>query len=319
MTIWNFIKEKLESKQKVILITVIERIGSSPGKAGYKMAVSEDGTLEGSIGGGVMEVNMVESAKKLLLDNASDIFIKRQVHSSDAKEDKSGLVCSGEQTHAFITLTDKNLKTVLSIIECFDKGKNGVLSMSPQGMFFFESDNFEYYVRSSIKSKTNWTFSEVIGIRDTLYIFGGGHVSVPVSNVFRMLGFRVIVYDNRKDLSTMLKNQYAHQKEIIDYHNAASMVKEGSNSFVAIMTVSHAEDQLILKQLVSKNLAYLGMIGSKNKVKKIFDSLLSQGITQEQLDKVDSPMGLQINSETIEEIAVSIAARVIQSKNSPES
>ncbi|MBS4012709.1 MAG: XdhC family protein [Bacteroidetes bacterium] len=319
MKIWNFIKEKLESNHKVILITVIERIGSSPGKAGYKMAVSEDGLLEGSIGGGVMEVNMVEAAKKLLLENASDIFIKRQVHSSDAKEDKSGLVCSGEQTHVFMPLAEKSLKTVLNIIECLEKGKNGVLSMTPQGMFFFESENFEYYVRSSIKSKTNWTFSEVIGIRDTLYIFGGGHVSVPVSNVFRMLGFRVIIYDNRKDLSTMVKNQFAHQKDIIDYHNASSHVKEGQNSYVAIMTVSHAEDQLILKQMVSKNLAYLGMIGSKNKVKKIFDSLIAQGITQEKLDKVDSPMGLQINSETIEEIAISIAARVIQVKNSIES
>jgi xanthine dehydrogenase accessory factor len=319
MKIWKFIKEQLENKKKVILIIVIEKIGSSPGKIGYKMAVSENGELEGSIGGGVMEINMVEAAKKDLIAGSSDIIIKRQVHSSEATEDKSGLICSGEQTNAFIPLTEKHLSSVLKIINCIEEGNHGVLSLSPTGLFFFESEKFEFYIRSSIKSKSNWTYSEVLGIQDTMYIFGGGHVSVPVSQIFRFLGFKVVVFDNRNNLSTIKNNSFAHKKEIIDYKNAANLVIEGPNSYVAIMTVSHAEDQQVLKQLITKDLKYLGMICSKKKVEKIYEALKSQGITQAQIDKVDAPIGLSINSQTIEEIAISIAARVIQVKNSPES
>jgi xanthine dehydrogenase accessory factor len=81
------------------------------------------------------------------------------------------------------------------------------------------------------------------------------------------------------------------------------------------MTVGHKSDLVVLKQMVTKNLKYLGMIGSKNKVKTIYESLKSKGISESDLANVDSPIGLSINSQTTPEIAISIAAKVIQVKN----
>ncbi|PLX14694.1 MAG: putative selenium-dependent hydroxylase accessory protein YqeC, partial [Marinilabiliales bacterium] len=77
----------------------------------------------------------------------------------------------------------------------------------------------------------------------------------------------------------------------------------------------HKSDELILEQFVTKNLKYLGMIGSKNKVNTIFESLISKGISESDLAKVDAPMGINISSKTTPEIGISIAAKVIQVKN----
>lgn len=315
MTIWNFIENELKNNRKTYLITVIERKGSSPGKLGYKMAVAENSKMEGSIGGGVMEVNMVEYAKKLLAENSSEIIIKRQIHNPDAGADKSGLICSGEQTHAFIPIAPEDLTVINSIANAIKNEKSGNLSLSTKGISFTASDEPKPSVKCIVENDNNWVYSEIFGKKDTMYIFGGGHVSIPVSKIFKMLSFKVVVCDNRKGLSTLEKNQYADVKKIIDYKNAASVIDDNSNNYVAIMTVSHAEDLLILEQMLEKKLSYLGMIGSKNKVKNIFEKLIAGGISKEALSKVDAPMGIPIKCLTTEEIAVSIAAKVIEYKN----
>jgi xanthine dehydrogenase accessory factor len=316
MELWNFIKSELSKNKKIILIIVVEVNGSSPGKVGFKMAVSESGAINGSIGGGVMEFNMVELARKELKKENLKSFIKRQIHNPDAGTEKSGLICSGEQTHAFIPLDKLNIETIQHLIDCFTNGNKGVLTVT-DSQFTFEIDktqdkpiNYQY------TNENNWFYSEQMGLLNTLYIFGGGHVSVPLSQVANMLDFRVEVFDNREDLSTIQANQFAHKKTIVDYNDIAHLVPEGANSYAVIMTAGHKADQLILKQLVTKTLKYLGMIGSKNKTKTIFDNLLNEGIKQEALNKVDAPIGLSINSDTPAEIAISIAAKMVQTKNS---
>ncbi|MDX9694490.1 MAG: XdhC family protein [Bacteroidales bacterium] len=316
MELWNFIISELSKNKKVILIIVVEVNGSSPGKVGFKMAVSESGVLNGSIGGGVMEFNMVELARKELKKENIKSFIKRQIHNPDAGTEKSGLICSGEQIHAFIPFDKSSIHTIQQLIDCFANGNKGVLTLT-NAQFTFEVDktqdkpiNYQY------TNENNWFYSEQMGLLNTLYIFGGGHVSVPLSQVANMLDFRVEIFDNRKDLSTIQANHFAHKKTIVDYSDIAHLVSEGMNSYAVIMTAGHKADQLILKQLVTKNLKYLGMIGSKNKTKTIFENLLNEGIKQLDLDKVDAPIGLSINSETPAEIAISIAAKMVQVKNS---
>jgi xanthine dehydrogenase accessory factor len=131
-----------------------------------------------------------------------------------------------------------------------------------------------------------------------------------------MLDFRVVVLDDRKNLSTFENNQFAHQKHIIDFKNIADMVPENQHTYVVIMSFAHKNDEVILKQMVKKNIKYLGMIGSKNKIKTIYDSLIQQGISKKDLSRVDAPIGLSINSKTTAEIAISIAAKIIQIRNS---
>lgn len=314
MEVWSFIREELSDNRKVMLITVVERNGSSPGVVGFKMAVSESGNMKGSIGGGVMEYNMVELAKRELKKNDIKPFIKKQIHNPDAGDEKSGLICSGEQTHTFIPIDRSNYKSINDIVIKLDIGNNGALQINPGGLTFNENQTINEIV-FDYSSEKEWLYQEQIGLKNILYIFGAGHVSLPVSEVFRVLDFKVVLLDNRKGLPSFENNMFAHQKKIIDYKSIGKIVEEGKNSYAIIMTVGHKSDEIILKQLVKKDLKYLGMIGSKNKIKNIYESLKNQGISEEVLSKVDAPIGLSINSKTTAEIAISIAAKVIQIKN----
>ena len=297
-------------------MVVIETKGSSPGKVGFKMAVAEDGSIAGSIGGGVMEYNMVELARKIVANKTSDSFIKRQIHNTETEHDKSGMICSGEQTHAFIPLYLSDHETINNIKESIDKGDEGLLTLSPSAISFENGKKLsDEPVASFINDQDNWEYKESIGLKDTVYVFGAGHISVPLSQVLRMLDFRVVVFDNRKELSTFTANTFAHQKQIVDYQKIAELVPEGENSYVAIMSFGHKFDQIILKQLLPKKLKYLGMIGSKHKVQSIYDSLRESGLTDADFARVDSPIGISINSQTPEEIAISIAAKIIIIRN----
>lgn len=315
MDVWSFIQKELSENNNVMLITVVERNGSSPGIVGFKMAISETGAMTGSIGGGVMEYNMVELAKKTAKEGKLNSFIKKQVHKADAGKDKSGLICSGEQIHAFTLFDSSKMGIINNITNRLDNGENGALTLNQKGFQFDENAQLEDSILYSFTNENNWEYKEQIGVKPTLYIFGAGHVSLPLSQIFRVLDFKVVVFDDRKGLSTFDNNQFAHKKQIIDYKNSGDIIEEGSNSFAVIMTVAHKSDALVLKNLVKKDIKYLGMIGSKKKVKTIYESLINDGITDADLSKVDSPIGLSINSETTAEIAISIAAKVIQIKN----
>jgi len=316
MDIWSFVLNHISKNKRVILITVIDCKGSSPGRVGFKMAISEEGSITGSIGGGVMEYNMVEYARKIVADKNSKPIIKRQIHDSEAEYDKSGMICSGEQTHAFIPLTSSDIKTITLITESLEKGVNGILTLTPYLLSFNTEESLINQFSSRIQQPENWDYKERLGFKDTFYIFGAGHISVPLSQILRMLDFRVVVFDNRKELSTFTANTFANQKEIIDYHNVSHLVTEGENSYVAIMSFGHKFDQIILKQLLPKKLKYLGMIGSKHKVQSIYDSLREFGFTDIDFARVDSPIGVSIKSQTPVEIAISIAAKIIETRNS---
>lgn len=315
MEVWNFIREELSEDNNVVLIVVVERNGSSPGIVGFKMAVSETGAMKGSIGGGVMEYNMVELAKREAKAGTNKSFIKKQIHKADAGKDKSGLMCSGEQTHAFVPLNKSHFETINNIVIKLDIRENGALYLNQNGITFDKTKSLPTNISYNFKDENNWEYAEQIGLKPTLYIFGAGHVSLPLSEIFRVLDFTVVVYDNRDGLLTFENNQFAHHKGIIDFKNISDLVPEGENSFAVIMTVGHKSDELILKQLVTKNLKYLGMIGSKNKVENIYESLMSKGISEADLAKVDAPIGLSINSKSTAEIAISIAAKIIEVKN----
>jgi xanthine dehydrogenase accessory factor len=315
MKVWNFIREELSEKRKVMLVTVVERNGSSPGVVGFKMAVSESGEMSGSIGGGVMEYNMVNLARKELQKSNLKPFIKHQIHQPDAGQDKSGLMCSGEQTHAFLPLDKSDFETINNMVIKLDIGENGLLQLSNKGIVFNDTINTDNGIEYQKKDDENWEYTEQIGLKDTIYIFGAGHVSVPVSQIFRLLDFKVVLLDDRKDLPTFENNMYVHQKKLVDFKNISDIVPEGNRSYAVIMTVGHKSDEIVLKQLVTKNLKYLGMIGSKKKVQNTFESLIKQGIKESELKKVDSPIGLDINSKTTAEIGISIAAKVVQVRN----
>jgi xanthine dehydrogenase accessory factor len=314
MSIWKFCKEQLSFNNRVALMVIIDTKGSSPGKVGFKMAVSENGQLKGSVGGGSAEYAAVEMAKEVLKNETITPVLKRQVHSGDA-EDSSGMICSGEQTFVILPLGETDVPNMGKLLAAEIKPREGCIFIDNKGLQFFSEEKCDSLPTKEIKNETDWKYLEPIGLKETIYIFGGGHVSVELSKVMRMLGFYVKVYDNRADISTMKLNETAHEKIVISYDEAGKQVPENDNTYVVIMTVGHMHDLDVLEQMVGKKIKYLGMMGSKSKVATIHKLMSEKGFSEEEISKIHMPIGLPIKSHTPMEIAISISAEIIQVKN----
>lgn len=313
MIFWQHILDKLQDGQKVYVLTVIENFGSSPGRKGFKMLVAEDEFIFGSIGGGVMEFALVAQARELLQEENQTTFIKKQIHKGKIK-DGSGMICSGEQTVAFHGLDSNHISVISNIICCLQNGEKGNLRLTPNA-FEFSNRQAENQFKLQINSDEDWLFEEHIGFRETLYIIGGGHVGVAVSALFVSLGFYVVVFDNRENLNTLQNNNSAHQKLVVDYNDVGAHIPEGDSNYLAIMTNKYTDDKLVLSKLIRRDYKFIGVLGSKAKIKTMWEVLSKEGFTQKEMDSVHAPIGLSIKSETPEEIAVSIAAQIIQTRN----
>lgn len=308
MNIWQFIGDKISENKEVYLLLVIDSHGSSPGKQGFKMAVCDDGSLSGSIGGGTMEYELVERCKTLLSSNEKKNFILKQIHN-EGSDESSGMICSGEQTIGFVSLNSNDISTISDIIQHIEANNPGNIRLDIDGIRLVDYDHdpaFEY----NHNKEGYWEYNEVIGIKNKIYILGAGHVGFSVSKVFSLMDFEVILFDNRPDLKMLEENPFAHVKKAIDYNEIDKYIEEGNYSYVVIMTSKHDDDKLLLSLLINKKLKYLGLLGSKAKVAK-FKALLPN----ENFSKIHAPIGVKINSISPDEIAMSIAAEIISVKN----
>ena len=153
---------------------------------------------------------------------------------------------------------------------------------------------------------------------DTLYIFGAGHVGLQLAKIAHLLDFRTIVVDDRAEFANPNRFPHAHavhvaQKFSTAFDTLASDTLEiDKSAYIVILTRGHLHDQTVLEQALKTPAAYIGMIGSRRKRDQIYTHLLEKGVSQKSLDQVYSPIGLDIDSETPAEIAVSIIGQIIQ-------
>ena len=298
-------------KQRVVLLIVVENKGSSPGRQGFKMLVTERGKRFGSIGGGATEHILSKRAEEMLENNITKAELHEQVHRTDEAMHKSGMICSGENKVLLYPLNyDTHHDNINEIV--------GHAIIKDEITIKISTTEFRSKAGASITGQYEFKdgiYKEVIGYKHIVCIVGGGHVGLALSKQMRMLGYYVKIYDNRPELDTLTANKDANEKHIVKYEEIEKHIPEGENIYVVIASFSHTHDKNILNKLINKKVAYLGMMGSKNKVQQIFNDLNSKGITTEQLKKVSAPIGVTIKSETPPEIAVSIAAEIIDVKN----
>lgn len=149
---------------------------------------------------------------------------------------------------------------------------------------------------------------------ERLIILGGGHVGQALTSLAELSGFPVVVVDDRPFFANGGLFPAGTQVICDDFSRAIARLAPGSTDYVVIVTRGHQYDRVCLKQLAGCQLAYIGMIGSKRRVAGLFDELAQEGVSREWLEKVHSPIGLNIGAETPAEIAVSILAELIQVK-----
>ena len=158
-------------------------------------------------------------------------------------------------------------------------------------------------------------FIEVISKGQRLLILGGGHIGLELYRMALLAGFSVVVVDDRPEF--IARERFPKAELLLncsaDDPKVAAMVDK--DTYIVVITHEHKQDKLAVKNLIGLDYKYLGMIGSKRKVKTTLDALKSEGISDEKLKNVYSPIGLDIKARSPAEIAISILAEIIFIKN----
>ena len=231
---------------------------------------------------------------------------------------------------------DKNSKRILFTVlavgqEGTDAGNAapfGAKMLVSDGSVIFESDDKSGYLKARLPellenpksgrmtlADGSTVFTEIFENEKKLYVCGGGHCAIPVIKIAKMLGMKVTVLEDRAEFAE--KGRLAGADEVLsgDYETSFQKIPGGEDSYFVVVTRGHLSDKKCVAQALKKKHAYCGMIGSKRHAQIVFDALKAEGFAPELVDSVYSPIGLNINAETPEEIAVSIMAQVIQVKN----
>ncbi len=149
-----------------------------------------------------------------------------------------------------------------------------------------------------------------------LLIFGAGHIGACLAQIGKMLEFSVTVVDNRPEFANADRLPWADTIIAEEYAAAIERLVFNARTYVVILTHKHAHDYEVLEKCLNKTWCYLGMIGSRAKVAKVFDQLRAKGVADEIIAKIHSPVGIKIGANTPAEIAISILAEIIQVRSS---
>ena len=150
------------------------------------------------------------------------------------------------------------------------------------------------------------------------YVFGAGHVGANVSKILHYIGLKVICYDDRKEYAN--NDNLGHDINVVcaSYDDVLKNVDIKKDDFVLIMTNTHVTDYIVEKQVLNTEAYYIGCMGSFHRSKILKDMLAKDGFTKEQIDRIHTPIGIQVAAETPEEIAISVACEVILYKSKKE-
>jgi xanthine dehydrogenase accessory factor len=145
----------------------------------------------------------------------------------------------------------------------------------------------------------------------TLIIMGGGHVAKAVSSLAAPLGYRVVIIDDREELSSPQRFPEALKTITADFDRALKQFPENANTYIIIATRGHRYDDIALEAAIRTPARYIGLLGSRRKSLLIFKRLAQKGIPMERIRKTHAPIGLDIGALTPEELAVSIVGEII--------
>ncbi len=154
-------------------------------------------------------------------------------------------------------------------------------------------------------------YIEVLNTRPTLLILGAGHVAQPLAEFGHLLGFRTVVVDDRSEFANATRFPHASDLVVVPFGDLAQKVAITPDTYAVVVTRNHEFDTVALRAVLSSPARYVGMIGSRNKVRTVFEHLLQEGQPRERLARVRAPIGLGIGGQTPAEIALSIMAEIV--------
>jgi xanthine dehydrogenase accessory factor len=345
--LYRQINQELAQGRDIVLATIVRQKGSAPRTAGTRFLIRSDGRFSGTIGGGKLEAEVLQAAPEVFSQRKNKLLFFRLQGEEVAQME---MICGGEVDVFLELISAQNLHhrhffNDLSRLSLPDHKILFVTLIEDQGSadrqdtkFFFYSekeggsfpnpppawiqplwDRLSAFLKSDppVQVLTDPSgkvklFLETWTPPATVLLFGAGHVSRPLCRLAKMAGFRVVVIDDREEFPTKARFPEADEWIVRSFEGGLNELPLGPDSYIVIITRGHLHDHQILRQVLKKPLGYLGMIGSRRKTEIIFEALRREGFSEEEIKTIHAPIGLAINAQTPEEIAISIIAELIQ-------
>jgi xanthine dehydrogenase accessory factor len=333
--------DSLESVREVLLCRVVATRGSTPQKAGAAMLLTPDGGQIGTLGGGCVEDEVKRKAAGRIGREGAELYSFVLNHDYAWAD---GLICGGKMVmmaecprgpgqlayyRAYLRLLDAGRGFTEAI--ALDPEKSGASAIGDRFLF----DDEGVFVASldgreppgaiaggvaPLDQRPRPTESGGVAYLPTmprvrLIVIGAGHVGQAVADLAARVDFDVWIVDDRVQYANRERFPTAQRLIVGPMGRVLPDLEVTPQTYVVIVTRGHGHDQEALQHMAPTVAPYVGLIGSKRKIRMIFDALIEEGLSEESLVRVSAPVGLDIGSESVEEIAVSIVAELIAKRN----
>lgn len=335
----------LTGGEPLVLVTVVSRTGSAPREAGTRALQTRNG-FEGTVGGGLLEARAMEAARNSLASGLS----ARVSCDMSGFTPNSDMICGGGMEVLCEVLAPRQAEMFALAAEVLRLGGRGAWLVelrqdgvslhgageTPQRRLFVDALPEHAVLTEGVtvgldavtplletrKGRPGLVdvdgrilYVEPLDAPPVLLLCGGGHVSLEVARLAHSCGFVVDVVDDREEFSNAGRFPMArHCRVLPGYENLVQTCDIGRRHFVAIITRGHSFDREALAQALTSHAQYVGMIGSRTKREQVYAALRKQGVPDAELAAVCCPIGLSIEAETPQQIAVSIVAELLAAR-----
>ncbi len=332
------------------LATVTATEGSTPQKPGSSALFSRSGLIAGTIGGGVLEGKVQKIAQESLLSKTPGHYIFMLDNSVSEWEDA---LCGGKISVLIDPDLSRHISVFKAmreswtaripriLVTCVAENSRNDICIDRYWTTASEKDSLPPDLKQLLKSESRCPesgsglnefremklpdkenessrliFFESVKPQPQRIIAGAGHIGKVLSQIGSMLDFEITIIDDRSEFANAKNIPYANHFVTSDIGNAIAKIRKGNDTYIVIVTRGHKDDGYALKACIGSDAAYIGMIGSKTKIALMHSDFIENGwATEAQWNKIFAPIGLDIGSKTVEEIAVSIAAQIVKVKN----
>ena len=326
-----------QAGRRGVLATPLWSLGSAPVGRTAKLLVRGDGTTVGTVGGGALEAEVLRVAAEVG-ETSLPRLLEFDLNPSAAAA--LGMICGGRcaifveavrpdaNAEAFAAAEiAESMGESVALITVIAGDAARKMAVSADGRVVGSTGNAETdralvrealdaladgrsrYLEQPIKAHI-----EAILPRPSVFIFGAGHIAVPLAHIAEMVGFAVTVVDDRADFANRERFPTADAVMVAGAPDAFSALPIGEDDYVVAVTRGHVMDEEVVAGALRARARYVGMIGSRRKVAQVRERLRARGFSDDDLDRVHAPIGLDIGADTVEEIAVSIVAELIRER-----
>ncbi len=326
---FRLISRKLSEGEDLVLVTVIASSGATPRGAGARMLIGKEGRLSGTIGGGAVEYRSQQKAAKVLEDKRS---FEHGFNLTKDDVQKLGMICGGAVSVFFGFMPagdEKMLEIARRAEECFAAGRDlwlisDIADDGRIGLYTREDGyigiNAPDWLTEKLgrhparfQSAGRDLYAEQINSSGRVYVFGCGHVAQELVPVLAHVGFRCVALDDRPEFASKALFPDAEEVILCDFEHLSESITVTSEDYACVMTRGHAFDAVVQAQMLMSEACYIGVIGSARKKAGVYQRLKEEyGFADELFERITSPIGLPIKAETPAEIAISVAAQLIE-------